>query len=605
MPKRHILARVAVSSVWSMMISLLCAVPGSRPALAGAAQAPALTKGAPAAANTAQGTTLANPQQVQQLFLQGSVSGEDLKQALLAVKAAAGNHDEAALAAIIGPASAQMAAASTHGFFAELGGKLKELAGDLVRQKTVSYSDKVLNDFLTALTGDDDDLRKENVILPPPSNMTLVQQQSVLVMAALLVGSRIAHHTLDAAHRDFSSLEGEYTALLNKRQAQAAMLAGVLEKRRQAVAAHDDAGVRQMNTDLGLSSPEDLKFVDSFGTDAPLPEVADDLGMQNLSIQLMERRDPGGYAQYREAAKGLIGRSHDYLRATTDVAAFGAFSLAFMQEIVKTAQDKNMNQVFAKLPFAGDYIKESVPLIRLSSEAPFTGLVAEPNSLKHHYRLTQGQKSVDVKDADAVFGALNRSKQAIYFSEALFRNETPGLIYHLYLCEPSAAGAMIDHVVKPELRKSFAEQYLRLPDGSTFSFADALNDDVKTPSGQKLAELLLSKDYRIGTEAPAIGEVQRQTVAAYAKWNTTDLTRLVLANSQGVYAQLPVGDTVIRVIPSMATIYAYESYADSCGPNAKHETATPDATDATAPKESKKKPAKPKKPTPKPPDLSI
>jgi|GEM_PF-5439299 len=606
MPKRHILARVAVSFAAATLITVMSAVPASRSGLAGSAQLP--TYGGAAGINNAPATNLANQDQARQLFLKGTVTGEDLKDELLVVKAAAANPaNEAALAAIIGPASAQLAGETAHNFFTDLGGKLKGFAGDLLRQKASSYSDKVLNDFLTTLTGDDDALRKETVALPAPTNMSLGQQQSVLIMAALVVGSRIAHHILDAAHKDFSSLEGEYAALLNKRQAQAAQMAGVLEKRRQATAAHDEAGVRQTNTDLGLSSPEDLRFVDSFGTDAPLPEVDNDLGMQNLSMKLMEHRDPAGFAQYRDAVKGLTNRSRAYLRATTGVAAFGAFSIAFMQEIVKTAQDKNMYQVFAALPFAGDYIKESVPLIKLSSDALFTGLVTEPNSLKHHYRLAQGQKSVDVKDADAVFAALNRSKQAIYFSEALFRNETPGLIYHLYLCDPSAAGALIDHAVKPESRKSFAEQYLRLTDGSGFAFADALNDEVRTPTGQKLGELLLSKDYRIGTEAAAIGEMQRQTVAFYAKWNTTELTRLILANSQGVYAQLQVGDTVIRLIPSMATIYAYDSYADSCGANAnaKHETPSPDATDLTAPPDSKKKPTKPKKQTPKTQDLTI
>jgi len=582
MPIRHILARGAVSSACATLIFLI-ALPESQ----------------------AQGTNLATQAQAQQLFVQGSITGEDLKQELLAVRAAAANHNEAALAGIIGPATAQLAAETTHNFFTNLGGKLKEFAADLLRQKAASYSDKALNDFLTTLTADDDSLRKETITLPPSTNMSLAQQQSVLIMAALVVGSRIAHHVLDAAHRDFSSLEGEYTVLMNKRQAQAGMLAGALERRRQAAAARDEAGVRQVNTDLGLSSPEDMKFVDSYGTDAPLPELDNDLGVQNLSMQLMERRDPGGSAQYRDAVKSLIGRSRAYLRTTAGVAAFGEFSLAFMQEIVKTAQDKNMNQVFAALPFAGEYIKESVPLIKLSSESLYTGLVTEPNSLKYHYRLAQGQKSVDVKDSDAVFGALNRSKQAIYFSETLFRNETPGLLYHLYLCDPGVAGAMIDHAVKPENRKTFAEQYLRLPDGGKFSFADALNDDVKTPTGQKLGELLLSRDYRIGTEAAAIGEVQRQTVASYAKWNTTELTRLILANNQGVYAQLQVGDTVIRLIPSMATIYAYESYAESCGPHAKRETATPDATDLTAPKDSKKKPTKPKKQPSNTQDLTL
>ena len=582
------------------------AIPGQAPQQVPATSAkPATGRNAPpasVAASNPDAPQLATQQQAQQLFLKGTVSGEDLKRELQAVKTAAANAKaQAALAAVIGPASTQFAGQATHNFFTDLGGKIKEFAGDLLHQTLGSYSDKVLNDFLATLTGDDSALRKESITLPSNSNMTVSQQQSVLIMAALVVGARIAHHILDAAHKDFADLEGEYAALLSKRQEQAALMAGVLEKRRQAMAARDDSTVRQVDLDVGpWASPDDLKFVDSFGSDTSLQQDDNDLGMQNLSMKFMEHRDPTGYAHYRAEEKGLIGRSRAYLRSTTGVAAFGAFSIVFMQQIVKTAQEKNMNQIMAVLPFAGDYLKEAVPLIKLSSDAVVTGLVTEPGSLKHHYRVVQGGKTVDLKDADAVFGALNRSKDAIHFSDALFRNESPGYIYRIYLCDPSAAGALIDHAVAPAIRKTFAEQYLKMPDGAGFSFADALNDDVRTPTGQKLAETLLSGDHRINPDAPPIGEVQRQTVSAYSKWNTTDLTRLILANSQGVYAQIQVGSSVIRLIPSMATLYAYDSYAESCNRAASRGAESPDS-----PAPAKKRPVKPKPQTPKPGELTL
>jgi hypothetical protein len=545
--------------------------------------------------------TGSTPSQAQKLFLKGTVTGEDLKLELLAVKAAAVNAQaKTALAGVIGPASTQLASQTTHNFFTDLGGKIKDFAGDLLHQKAGSYSGKVINDFMTTLTGDGNALRKETITLPSGANMTASQQQSILIMAALVVGTRIAHHMLEAAQKEFSDLEGEYTALLSKRQEQAALMAGVLDKRRQAIAARDESTVQQVDSDLGQwSSPDDLKFVDSFGSDTSLQQDDNDLGMQNLSMKFMEHRDPQGYAQYRAEEKGLIGRSRAYLRATTGVAAFGIFSVAFMQEIVKTAKDKNMSQIMAALPFAGDYLKEAVPLIKLSSDALVTGLITEPGSLKHHYRVVQRGKSVDLKDADAVFSALNHSNDAIHFSDALFRNETPGLIDRVYLCDPSAAGELIDHAVTPALRKSFAEEYLKSADGAGFSFADAFNDDVKTPTGQKLAEVLLSKDQRINPVSAPIGEIQRQTVSAYSKWNTTELTRLILANSQGAYAQIQVGESVIRLIPSMATIYAYDSYAESCGRAAKRGAESP------ASPAPKKRSAKPKQPAPKPDDMSL
>jgi hypothetical protein len=569
-------------------------IPGSTsptpsiPGLAGA--------NAPAASNhPAAAPKLASQEQARQLFLKGTVTGEDLKEELEAVKGAAANpkaRDE--LAAIVGQASAQIAAAKTHNFLTDLGGHLKELAGDLLRQKATSYSDKVLTGFLTTLTGDDDALRKETITLPSAtaSKMTLNQQQSVLLMAALVVGTRISHHILDAAHKDFIGLEAEYAALLSKRQEQAALMADVLDKRRQAIAAKDELTIRHMDADLGKwLSPEDLKFIDSFGPDTSLRDFANDLGMQNLAIKFLQHRDPTAYAEYRAQRTGVMGRSRAYLRTTSGVAAFGAFSMSFMQEIVKTAHDKNMYEIFAALPLAGEYIKEAGPLIKLSSDALYAGLIAEPATLKHHYRLVQREKSVDVNDADAVFGALDRSKESAYFADALFRNETPGFIYHVYLCDPGEAGELIDQTLKQENRKSFAEQYLQMPDGAAFSFAAALNDGVQTPTAQKLAEPLLSKDQRTNGDVVTIGEVQRLTASSYTKWKTSALTRLILANSQGMYAQMQLGDTVVRLVPSMATIYAYESYADSCGQTAKHETEGPASTKGSA---------KPKKQIPKP-----
>src|ERR1700730_12192006 len=136
---------------------------------------------------------------------------------------------------------------------------------------------------------------------------------------------------------------------------------------------------------------------------------------------------------------------------------------------------------------------------------------------------------------------------------------------------------------KRENLKSFAEEYLKMPDGAGFSFASALNDDVQTPTAQKLAEPLLSKDQRTNAaDGAQIGGVQRLTSSSYTEWKTSALTRLILANSQGVYAQMQLGDTMVRLVPSMATIYAYESYADSCGQTAKHETKTPASKTASA-----------------------
>ena len=53
------------------------------------------------------------------------------------------------------------------------------------------------------------------------------------------------------------------------------------------------------------------------------------------------------------------------------------------------------------------------------------------------------------------------------------------------------------------------------------------------------------------------------------------MTRLILANGQGTYAQMQLGNTLIRLVPSMSTIYAYEDYADSCAKAANRGPAKP------------------------------
>jgi hypothetical protein len=80
----------------------------------------------------------------------------------------------------------------------------------------------------------------------------------------------------------------------------------------------------------------------------------------------------------------------------------------------------------------------------------------------------------------------------------------------------------------------------------------------------KLAEPLLSRDQRTRASSVPVGEVQRVTAENYSQWDDPQLMRLVLSNSEGSYAQMQVGGAVLRLIPSMATVYAYESYADGC-----------------------------------------
>jgi hypothetical protein len=519
------------------------------------------------------------------LFLKGSVTGEDLKQELEAVKTAGADaKSRNALAAMVSSATSESLNQKLKDKF-KFSSNMKDAATDMFLSQAVAFSNKALTDFVTAMTGDDNALRNESILLPPQGlTMKLSQQQSLLTMAALIVGERIARKTLEAAQKDFAGLEGEYAALLQRRQKAAALMADVLDKRRQALAAGKEAEARHMEKDLTQwLSPEDLAFIDSFGKEKSLHDFDNDLGMQNLAIKFLQHSDPTAYADYHAQRDGVVGRSRAYVRSMAGVAAFGGFSVLFVQQVIKTAHDKNLTVIMTALPLFGQFLAEAGPLFKLSTSTLYSGIVIEPAKAQLTYRLVQGGQSSDVAAATEVFDSLNRSGENQRLADALFRNETPGFIYRIYLCDRGQAGQMVDQAVPDLSRKQFAESYLSMQNGSGFSFAEALIDETGTPNSKGLAEPLFSKDQRNNAEVVQIGEMQRLTVANYPKWKNPQLTRLVLANSEGSYAQMQLGNTVIRLVPSMATIYAYESYADSCA-----QTANPSAPGKPA---DKKKPA--------------
>lgn len=511
------------------------------------------------------------------LFAKGTVTGEDLKMELEALRVDALDAKlQHSLAQQIG-ASSKPAQPASQGGFNPLG-LLKQsmssssaliesqLLGALL-SKSVASSDSALSDFLTRLTGDDDALRSETITLPSSSaaQMTPQQQQSVLVMAALVVAARIAHKTLDAAQTDFRNLETGYAALLKQREQAAALMADVLDRRRQALAARDEAKARALDASLSQwLSPADVTYIDSFDPNRSFREFADDLGMQNLAVKFLQRTDPQQYASYVVQRNDLVHRTRAYVRTLSGVAAFGAFSALFTREIIQASKGKSTAEIFASLPFVADYLKEAGPLIRLSANTLYTGIVLEPEKAQLTYRLGQGAHQTDVRRSKDVFDALNTTGDAHLLTDALFRSETPGFIYRVYLCDRSEAGHLIDQAVPDSVREQFAESYLDQPSGTGFLFANALADDSGAAKGRNLAEQLLSSDQRVSADSVPIGEVQKATAGGYAQWDNSQLTRLILANSEGTYAQMRLGNTVIGLVPSMSTIYAYEDYVDSC-----------------------------------------
>lgn len=547
----------------------------------------AITGKPPAAAPAATGdvnVTIRSPSSIQEMFQKKTVNGEELMLELVALKTAGKASSASQLPALLGQFSEQTPA---QGGGLNVGGfdinDLFSRGVDKVLSGNASYSEGPLGSFFEALTGNPQALREETIKLPTDtSGMTVNQQESVLVMAALVVAARVADKTLVAAKKDYEHLESDYAALLAQRQQIAALLADVLDKRRKALAARDNLAAQQMQQELDkYLSREDLAFIDSFGADRPLRDFAEDLGMQNLAIKFLQHSDPARYQDYQAKSAGLVNRTHAYLRTAAGVAAFGGFSVVFVQEIGKTVHDKSIAQAFRVLPFAGEFLSKALPLMTLSADTLYTGVILEPARAANRFRLARsGGAEVDVRGATEVFDAIQKSGDLQLFSDALYRDHTPGFVYHVYFCDRAEAGRIIDTTVPDQDRKQFAEDYLNLPSGSGFRFTKALADDEALPP-TRLAEPLLGRDQRSIADSVKIGQVQTVSVAHYRDIKDDQLMRLILANSEGPYAQMQLGSTIVRLVPSMATVYAYENYADQCNKTANNEAKPIKAGDKT------------------------
>lgn len=540
----------------------------------------AQTTSTPPANNTAPTLLNARPaDSVQQLFSKHTVTGADLINELMALQNSPSRN---ALAGVVANTSSELHGANSTGI--DVQGKIMDVALHFLNDQVVSYSHSTLDSYMNTLTGNKDALNKESIDLPAVSTtntMTLSQKQSVLTMAALVVAARISHKTLDAAKKNFDGLEKEYTALLDRRAKTAELMADVVDRRRKAIAAKDELATRQIEADMSQwLSKEDMAFIDAFGADRPLQDFANDLGMQNLALQFLRHSDPQAYADYRAQTDGLMGRSRAYLQTMAGVAAFGGFTALFTKEVAKIASEKNTSATLSAMPFAWAFVQEAIPSMKLSVETLYTGIVIEPTRSSHNYRVAQGEQLTDVAHAKNVFESLAAGHEEQRFTDALFRDDAPGFLYHVYLCDAPQAGHMMDMAVPSINRKQFAESYLQVADSSDFLFSNLLSDSTTASTNNAapadVVTPLLARDQRTRADSVQIGEVQRLTVSNYTHWNDSELTRLILANNEGAYAhaQMQLGNITVHLIPSMTAIYAYETYADSCRHTANQTTAS-------------------------------
>jgi hypothetical protein len=524
------------------------------------------------------------PSTAGQLFHQKSASGAELAFVLQSLSMSAQqrrSRDFLLRASPVAPtaSSGMMASLADEGW-----AKLMSSYSDLGEAK--SYSDRSLNHFLGDTLGNKTALESHRVDLPKQGEtMTAAQQERLLILGAMVIGARIANETLQQAHENFKIISTQYESLLDRRQKAAAVLADVMERRRQALAAKNELEARKMTGGL---SDDDLKFIDSFGPTITIETFVNDVGLQNLALSYMRKNDPAAYAGYETEQKQFVSSSKAYLQTVGGVAAFGGFSGLFVKQLLDMVHAKDYTGGFAALTLIRDFVKEAKPLIKSSSDALYDGLVTAPKDAHRTYRMERAGSLTDIDHAPEVFKSLIASGDKHLFDDALFRDNTPGFISHVYQCDPEHAGDLLDTTVPAAQRKQFAHDYLNWQADGAFSFADALYDETVSTDAKRLAEPLLNRDQRKHADVVSIGQIQEQTVSKDESWNDIQLMRMILANSEGTRAQMQLGTSIVRLVPSMATIYAYESYTDVCIKTASEDPATR-ATDQQGAKPGKKK----------------
>jgi hypothetical protein len=230
------------------------------------------------------------------------------------------------------------------------------------------------------------------------------------------------------------------------------------------------------------------------------------------------------------------------------------------------------------MPFAYEFVKEVPPLLAASWAVGAAGVVEIPMKASRRFRLVDGATTEEFRNAGDLFAAVKKRNAEPLLTESLFRTGADGLLYKLYRCDKSEVGRMLDTAVPVNEREKFATDFA-LTDTARFSFANSFNAPQPTAREQELGDELLRKDHRERSESRALGEAQRAATRGYGKWNNDQVLRLILANREGAaaLATLQLGDVLVRPVPNMQSVYAYESLVDECAKQFSGSTAAPSA----------------------------
>jgi hypothetical protein len=487
------------------------------------------------------------------LFEQGTVNGTELIAELATIRALMKVQRSAGAAgAVLGVPEG---GGGSGGF--DPRAKLLEVALRTAEESARPYIASIgfgaLDMHLRTLIEDPQLLSQESIKLPSARGLSHAQMQRVANMAAIVVATRVTGKILKKAQEDFADVEADYNRLIERREATAKLLFDLLSR-----------GAAAQGDIAGLYSDDDLKYLRDNVAKMPVQQFANDLGAQNLALRWLRKSDPSAWEEYRSGADGLRKSTKGYIRATAGVTAFSALLATFFQETVGNIRRNRGADILGALPFAWEFIKEVPPLLKVSWQVGAAGIVELPMKSLKRFRV------IDAKGAESMHGSAAEVLKVLgdaraLLDEALFRNGNDGLLYKLYRCDKSEVGRMLDAAVPLGEREKFAADY-RIEDAARFSFANAFNAPAERRLEHELGDELLRRDQRERGSVQALGEVQRLATRGVERVNSDQFLRLILANREATaaLASLQLGEVTIRPVPSMQSVYAYETLVDEC-----------------------------------------
>jgi len=447
-----------------------------------------------------------------------------------------------------------------------------QLKGALV-EKTLSALDSgssgsmfassadAIREHLSALIEDTGSMSKETISLPSADGMTQRQMQKTVNLAAVTVATRVSGRMLKKAQEDFKGIEAEYAELIDRREKAATALYGVLSA----------SGGAAGDGKAGFSEA-DLEYLRGRVSNLSLAQFSTDMGVQQLALNYLKATDPQAWQDYTRKSGNAIKGTQGIIKTLTGVASFGGMAAYVGREVMTMAKKRQYADLIRTAPILATFSTEAAPLLSYSAEAAYAGVEVAVKSTKR-FRVSVGDRVEEVSSASDVFELLRKNGADAAMQAALFRNDSPGLLYRLYQCDATDAGEMLDAAVDPSLREWFFADY-RVAQSDDPSFVRALA--TKTSGASTLGEDVLQRDHRERTDQRSlpIAELQKtvagdkdgQTDPGYRNWGDEQMMRLIFVNREGTaqYAALQLGDLTLRPVPSAQSIFAYETLVDGC-----------------------------------------